>query len=70
VLNENKKYFHLHLKYSLLENRIGTKKSIDTSPFQMTYGTDVVLPINLALPVMKLWQDEKEEPNPLIRRIN
>jgi hypothetical protein len=36
----------------------------------MVYGTDVVLPINLALPVMKLWQDEKEEPNPLTRRIN
>jgi hypothetical protein len=36
----------------------------------MVYGTDVVLPKNLALPVMKLWQDEKEEPNPLTRRIN
>jgi hypothetical protein len=29
-----------------------------------------VLPINLALPVMKLWQDEKEEPNHVTRRIN
>jgi hypothetical protein len=36
----------------------------------MVYGTDVVLPINLALPVMKLWQDEKEESNLLTRRIN
>jgi len=70
VLNENKKSWHLHLKYALWANRIGTKKSIGTSPFQMVYGTDVVLPINLALPVMKLWQDEKEEPNPLTRRIN
>jgi hypothetical protein len=60
----------LHLKYALWANRIGTKKSIGTSRFQMVYGTDVVLPINLALPVMKLWQDEKEEPNPLTRRIN
>jgi hypothetical protein len=70
VLKENKKSWHLHLKYALWANRIGTKKSIGTSPFQMVYGTDVVLPINLALPVMKLWQDEKEEPNPLTRRIN
>jgi hypothetical protein len=70
VLNENKRSWHLHLKYALWANRIGTKKSIGTSPFQMVYGTDVVLPINLALPVMKLWQDEKEEPNPLTRRIN
>jgi hypothetical protein len=36
----------------------------------MVYGTDVVLPINLALPVMKLWQDEKEETNHVTRRIN
>jgi hypothetical protein len=70
VLKENKISWHLHLKYALWANRIGTKKSIGTSPFQMVYGTDVVLPINLALPVMKLWQDEKEEPNPLTRRIN
>jgi hypothetical protein len=40
------------------------------SPFQMVYGTDVVLPINLALPVMKLWKDSKEEPNDITRRIN
>jgi hypothetical protein len=36
----------------------------------MVYGTDVVLPINLALLVIKLWQDEKEEPNHVTRRIN
>ena len=70
VLNENKKAWHVHLKYALWENRIGTKKTIGSSPFQMVYETDVVLPINLALPVMKLWQDEKEEPNHVKRRIN
>jgi hypothetical protein len=36
----------------------------------MVYGTDVVLPINLALPVMKLWKDANEEPNDVMRRIN
>jgi hypothetical protein len=70
VLSENKKSCHVHLKYALWANWIGTKKSIGTSPFQMVYGTDVVLPINLVIPVMKLWQDEKEEPNPVTRRIN
>jgi hypothetical protein len=39
-------------------------------PFSNGVRTDVVLPINLALPVMKLWQDEKEEPNHVTRRIN
>ena len=70
VLRENKKSWHVHLKYALWANLIGPKKYIDTSPFQMVYGIDIVLPINLALPVMKLWQDEKEEPNHVTRRIN
>jgi hypothetical protein len=70
VLTENKKAWHFHLKYALWANWIGTKKSIGMSPFQMVYGTDVVLPINLALPVMKLWQDANEEPNDVTRRIN
>jgi hypothetical protein len=54
VLTENKKVWHVHLKYDLWANRISTKKSIGISPFQMVYGTDVVLPINISLPVMKL----------------
>jgi hypothetical protein len=70
VLDENKRSWHVHLKYALWVNRISTKRSIDISPFQMVYGTDVVLPINLALPVMKLWQDQNEEPNHVTRRIN
>jgi transposase InsO family protein len=70
VLTENKKVWHVHLKYTLWENRIGTNKSIGMSPFQMVYGTNIVLPINLALPVMKLWQDAKEDPNDVTRRAN
>ena len=70
VLRKNKKSWHVHLKYTLWENQIGMKKSIDTSPFQMVYGTNAVLPINPTLPVMKIWQDEKEEPNHVTRRIN
>jgi hypothetical protein len=70
ILTENKKDWHVHLKYALWENWIDTKKSIGMSPFQMVYGTDVVLPINLSLPVMNLWQDENEESNDVTRRIN
>jgi hypothetical protein len=49
ILTKNKKAWHVHLKYTLWANWIGTKKSIGMSPFQMVYGTDVVLPINIAL---------------------
>jgi hypothetical protein len=70
VLDENKRSWHVHLKYTLWENRISTKRSIDISPFQMVYGIDAILPINLVLPVMKLWQDQNEEPTHVTRRIN
>jgi hypothetical protein len=70
VLIENKKSWHIHLKYSLWENQIGTNKSICMSPFQLVYGTDIILPINLSLPVMKLWQDANKYPNDVTRRIN
>ena len=70
VLTENKKAWHIHLKYALWANRISTKRSIGISPFQIVYGTDFILPINLALSVMKLWQDSNEELNDITRRIN
>jgi uncharacterized protein with gpF-like domain len=70
VLTKNKKAWHIHLKYTLWENRIGTNKSIGMSPFQMVYGTNIVLPINITLPVMKLWKDAHEELNDITRRIN
>jgi hypothetical protein len=70
LLTENKNSRHVHLKYALWENRIGTKKSIGMYPFKMVYGANIVLPINLSLPLMKSWQDAKEELNDVTRRIN
>jgi hypothetical protein len=66
VLTENKKAWHIHLKYALWANRISTKRSIGISPFQMVYGTDVILPINLALPVMKLCKIQMKNPTTLL----
>jgi hypothetical protein len=34
------------------------------SPLQLFYGIDVILPINLSLPVIKLWQDVVEGKSP------
>ena len=50
------------LKYALWADRIPIKKAIGTSPFQLVYGTDVVFPIQLGIPVMKFLQDSQEEP--------
>ena len=45
------------------------KKSIDTSPFKLVYGTEAIFPIQLALLVAKKFQEEEGEPNDLVRRI-
>ena len=57
------------LKYALWADRITIKKETGTSPFQLVYGTDVVFPIQLAIPVMKFIQDSQEEPSDIQRRI-
>ena len=57
------------LKYALWEDRITTKKAIGLSPFQLVYGTDVVFPIQLGIPVINFFQDSLEEPNDIQRRI-
>ena len=49
--------------------RISTKESISTSPFLLVYGTYVVFPIQLGVPVMKFLQNAVEEPNGIQRRI-
>jgi hypothetical protein len=69
LLIENKKSWDSKLKFALWANRISAKKSIGTSPFQMVYGTKVVFPTQLGLPVLKFTQEELEEPNDIQRRI-
>ena len=57
------------LKYALWGERITIKKAIGTSPFELVYGTNVVFPIQLGIPVMKFLQDSQEEPSDIQRRI-
>jgi hypothetical protein len=63
VLTENKKACDVHLKYALCKNIIKTKREIGMPPFHLIYGLDVILSINIALLVMKLWQVVGEELN-------
>ena len=57
------------LKYALWADRITTKKKIGSPPFQLVYGTDVVFPVQLGIPIMQFFQDSLEEPNDIQRRI-
>ena len=70
LLEDNKKSWHTKLKYALWADRISTKREIGMSPFQLVYGTEVVFPASLGVPIMRYFQDQQEEPNHMQRRIN
>jgi transposase InsO family protein len=58
MLSKNKKSCDSHLNYVLWDYRLSTNKALGTSPFQLVYGIDVVFPLHISLPVMKLLQEE------------
>jgi hypothetical protein len=49
---------------------VTTKRSIGTSPFQLVYGAEAILPSQLVVPIAKFFQEYQEEPNDMIRRIH
>ena len=51
-------------------DRVTCKKSIDTYPFKLVYGTEAIFPVQLALPVAKFLQETDAEPSDLTRRIH
>jgi hypothetical protein len=66
---ENKRSWDSKLKFALWADRISTKKYIGTSHCQMVYGTEVVFPTQLSLPILKFLQEELEDPSDIQRRI-
>lgn len=64
---KNKKNWDSKLVYALWADQVSSKKSIGTSPFQLVYGVEAIIPVQLALPVMKFFQEEVEESNPTQR---
>ena len=70
LLQDNKKSWNTKLVFALWANRVSTKKSIGTSPFQLVYGVDAIFLASLAMSIMKYVQEEDSEPNPIQRRIN
>jgi hypothetical protein len=70
LLKVNKKDWKKKLIYAIWADRITTKRSIATSPFQIVYGTDIVFPTSLGMPVMKLLQEQEGDPNDIQKRIN
>ena len=69
LLETNQKSWDSKLKFSLWDDRVIDKISIGTSPFKLVYGTEAIFPIQLILPVAKLFQEEEDEPNDMVRRM-
>eukprot|EP00253_Pinus_taeda_P031145 PITA_31145 len=70
VSEENKKNWHKKLVNALWADRLTTKRSIGTSPYQLVYGMEAVFPSSLGIPVIKLLQEIQAEPNDIQRRTN
>jgi len=69
-LEDNKRSWDSKLKFSLWADRVTTEKSIGNSPFKPVYGTEVVFPIQLTLPVAKFLQEELDEGDDMARRMS
>ena len=69
-MEENRKNWHKKLTNALWADRLTTKKSIGTSPYELVYGMEVVFPSYLGVLVMKLLQEAQVETNDIQRRIN
>jgi transposase InsO family protein len=52
IVGENKKAWDSKIKYALWEDRITTKTSIGKTPFELVYGLEAKLPINLQIPTL------------------
>eukprot|EP00253_Pinus_taeda_P016674 PITA_16674 len=56
TIDQNHKNWHKSLMYALWADQITQKASIGTSPFNLVYGKEVVLPTHLAIPSLALVQ--------------
>jgi hypothetical protein len=54
----------------LWADRVMTKRSLGTFPFQLVYGIEAIFPTQLGLPVAKFFQDFEGEPDNMVRRIH
>ena len=54
LLQENKKAWHLKLRYALWADRICTKRSIGTSPYELVYGKNPLFPIEFEIKTLRM----------------
>eukprot|EP00253_Pinus_taeda_P013068 PITA_13068 len=67
TIEQNHKNWHKSLIFALWADRITQKASIGSSPFNLVYGKEAVLPTNLVLPSLALVQFIEESPSSSIQ---
>eukprot|EP00253_Pinus_taeda_P004159 PITA_04159 len=67
TIEQNHKNWHKSLIFALWADIITQKASIGTSPFNLVYGKEAVLPTNLLLPSLALVQFTEESPSSSIQ---
>eukprot|EP00253_Pinus_taeda_P022399 PITA_22399 len=67
TIEQNHKNWHKSLIFGLWADRITQKASIGSSPFNLVYGKEAVLPTNLVLPSLALVQFIEESPSSSIQ---
>eukprot|EP00253_Pinus_taeda_P007765 PITA_07765 len=63
TIEQNHRNWHKSLVFELWADRITHKASIGTSPFNLVYGKEAILPTNLVLPSLALVQFIEETPS-------
>lgn len=56
IVGDNKKAWDSKIKFALWANRITKKSATRLIPFELVYGLDVTLPVDLRLPAYQLLQ--------------
>jgi hypothetical protein len=56
IVGENKKDWDSKIKYALWADRITTKTSTGKTTFELVYGLEAKLPINLQIPTLRFAQ--------------
>ena len=67
IVDQNQKNWRKYLIFALRADRITHKASIGTSPFNLLYGKEVVIPSKLILPSLALVQLIEENPSSSIQ---
>eukprot|EP00253_Pinus_taeda_P027025 PITA_27025 len=67
TIEQNHRNWHKSLVFALWADRITQKASIGTSPFNLVYGKEAILPTNLVLPSLALVQFIEEAPSSSIQ---